>query len=380
MAYNNPKGKGWYADWRLPGSRRKRKLMPNKALAEQYEAQQKLKIMRGEVGIAYSEPVTLREFYNRYSERHSAINKKESTRSTEPFMMVSINKYLGDFRMVDITPETVEKFKAQRLKEGVRPSTVNRSLTLLSNMFNKAIEWNVINVANPLRKVKRFKENNVRVRYLSVEEISLLLDYSDGVLKDIILIALHTGMRRGEIQKLKRRDINFANNVIAIPDQKNNETSYIPMNGVCRKILSKYRDLGDDEQLFGYDFSSTFERLIYRIRKKLKEKDPACTLFQNFHFHDLRHTFASYLVMNGIDLNTVRELLRHKSIKMTLRYAHLSPGFKQAAVENLDTYWTPASKLLRDIPFVKNCKSLKFMVDKNMGGTGFEPVTPTMSR
>ena len=78
--------------------------------------------------------------------------------------------------------------------------------------------------------------------------------------------------------------------------------------------------------------------MIFRTRKKLKEKDPNCSLLQNFHFHDLRHTFASYLVMNGVDLNTVRELLRHKSLKMTLRYAHLSPGFKQAAIERLDTY------------------------------------------
>ena len=333
MAYPNKKDKGWYADWRLPNRKRRRKLMPNKALAEQYESQQKLKIMRGTVGIVESEPVTLREFFNRYFERHTKINKKASAQVTEPFMMRGINKHLGDMRLTDITPEVIEKFKAKRLEEKRNPATVNRGLGLLSNIFTKAIEWEVIHTANPLRKVKSFKVNNTRVRYLSRDEITQLLGATKGVLRDIVQIALNTGMRRGEIQKLRRKDINFSNNVFAITDQKNGETSYLPMNRVCREVLSKYRDLADNAQPFGYDFSSTFDRIV----KKLE--------ITNFHFHDLRHTFASSLVMSGIDLNTVRELLRHKSLQMTLRYAHLAPGFKQAAVERLDTYWTPDEKL-----------------------------------
>ena len=329
MAYPNNKDKGWYADWRLPNRKRRRKLMPNKALAEQYESQQKLKIMRGEVGIVDSEPVTLREFFNRYFERHTKINKKASAHVTEPFMMRGINKHLGDMRLTDITPEVIEKFKAKRLAEKRNPATINRGLGLLSNIFTKAIEWDVIHTANPLRKVKSFKVNNTRVRYLSRDEITRLLDATTGVLRDIVQIALNTGMRRGEIQKMRRKDINFSNNVFAITDQKNGETSYLPMNRVCREVLSKYRDLEDNAQPFAYDFSSTFDRIV-RKHKIL-----------NFRFHDLRHTFASSLVMSGIDLNTVRELLRHKSLAMTLRYSHLAPGFKQAAVAILDTYWTP---------------------------------------
>ena len=143
MAYPNLRGKGWYADWRVPGGRRKRKLMPNKALAEQYKAQQKLKILKGEVGVVESQPVTLKEFWNRYYKSHTEINKKETTRYTEPFMMASVLKHLGNLRLRDITPEMIEKFKAERLKN-VKPTTVNRSLTLLSNIFNKAIEWSVI--------------------------------------------------------------------------------------------------------------------------------------------------------------------------------------------------------------------------------------------
>ncbi len=136
-------------------------------------------------------------------------------------------------------------------------------------------------------------------------------------------------MRRGEIQKIRRKDINFSNSVFAITDQENGETSYLPMNRVCREVLSKYWDLADNAQPFAHDFSSTFDRIV----KKLD--------IPNFHFHDLRHTFASSLVMNAIDLNTVRELLRHKSLAMTLRYAHLAPGFKQTAVERFNTHWTP---------------------------------------
>ncbi len=98
MAYPNRRGKGWYAD-RRAGSRRRRKLFPNKALAELFESQQKLKMLHGEVGITDSEPVTLREFFKRYYERHTSINKKESTQHLEPFMMVTINEHLGNLRL-----------------------------------------------------------------------------------------------------------------------------------------------------------------------------------------------------------------------------------------------------------------------------------------
>lgn len=103
----------------------------------------------------------------------------------------------------------------------------------------------MIHTANPVHKVKSFKVNNTRVRYLSREEITTLLGATDGVLRDIVQIALNTGMRRGEIQKMRRKDINFSNNVLAITDQKNSETSYLPMNRICREILSKYSDLAD---------------------------------------------------------------------------------------------------------------------------------------
>ncbi len=379
MAYPYKKGKGWYADWRMPNGMRKRKLMPNKVMAEQYEAQQKLKILRGEIGVVDSEPVTLKDFWDRYFRNHTEINKKKSSQETEPFIMVSVIKRFGHLRLKDITPESIEKFKAERRKV-VAPATINRSLTLLSNIFNKAIEWGVINVQNPLRKVRRFKENNERVRCLSREEKEILLANVSGKLRDIILFALNTGMRRGEIINLRRGDINFTNNIIIIREQKNGETSYIPMNSACHQILAKYRDLNDSDQPFGYDFTSSFVRLIRDIRKKQLEKNSKSTILNDFHFHDLRHTFASTLVMSGVDLNTVRELMRHKSLKMTLRYTHLSSSFKQFAVERLDTYWTPGT--LKGVQ-TENKNLRNRMQDKEIemvGGTGLEPVTSTMSR
>jgi len=327
MAYKNPKGGGWYADWRECG-KRKRKYMANKTLAMQFEAQKKLRVMRGEVGITDGESVTLKEFYNRYHQTHTMINKKPSTQESEPFNLTRLMEIMGSTQMADITSEMIEKFKAIRLGE-VKPSSINRTLAILSNVFSKAILWGVISGSNPLRHVKRFPENNSRTRYLSKDERMTLLSGMSGQMNDIVQVALNTGMRSGEIQKMRRRDIQFANKVIAIPDQKNNEYSHIPMNNACCAILSKYRDLGDGEFPFGWDFNDTFTIRV----KKLGIKD--------FRFHDLRHTFASCLVMSGVDLNTVRELLRHKNLLMTLRYAHLTPGFKHSAVERLDTYWTP---------------------------------------
>ena len=192
---------------------------------------------------------------------------------------------------------------------------------------------------NPVKKVKFLKENNKRLRYLVAEEIVKLLKHCKGHLKPIVIIALNTGMRRGEILNLKWHDIDFKRGIIYLLHTKNNEKREIPINDAERAALIKVRKHPDSPYIFCGNDGKPFHDTRTSFFTALKKSG-----IINFRFHDLRHTFASQLVMSGVDINTVRELLGHKSLEMTLRYSHLSPDHKKRAVDilgkRMDTFWT----------------------------------------
>jgi integrase len=142
-------------------------------------------------------------------------------------------------------------------------------------------------------------------------------------------------MRKGEILRVKWTDIDFKNNVIYLLDTKNGDKKEVLINDMVKRALiqqPKYKD-------GPYAFCNRDGRPFRDIRKSFIAALKKSGII-NFRFHDLRHTFASQLVMSGVDLNTVRELMGHKSIRMTLRYAHLSPAHKKRAVDVLGQKWS----------------------------------------
>jgi integrase len=191
--------------------------------------------------------------------------------------------------------------------------------------------------------VKFFKENNKRVRYLEKEEIPRLINNCCEYLKGIVIIAVNTGMRRGEIFNIKWQDIDLNNGIIYIRNSKSGEKREIPINEAVKRAFINIRKHPDSSYVF-YKLGGNPRRDIRKTFLQALKKSGIV----GFRFHDLRHTFASQLVMSGVDLNTVRELLGHKTIQMTLRYSHLSCDHKKRAVDALsrqiDTYKTPKPK------------------------------------
>jgi integrase len=162
------------------------------------------------------------------------------------------------------------------------------------------------------------------------------MDSSEDFLKPIIAVALNTGMRQGEILNLKWPDIDSARGVISVRNTKNGQPRYIPMNSFVKYIFENLRMMRkniDNPNIFYYNNDRPLTRfgLIRGAFKRAVEKAG----ITDFHFHDLRHTFASHLVMAGADIMTVKEILSHKTLAMTLRYSHLSSKFKKSAVELL---------------------------------------------
>lgn len=236
----------------------------------------------------------------------------------------------------------IKKFKAERIKE-VKPASVNRNLTDLKSIFNKAVSWGKFKGPNPVKQVKMFKENNERVRFLEKEEIVKLLAGCNRTLKSIVIVALNTGMRLGEILGIKWQDIDIKRGVIHLYTTKNGGKREIPINEQVKTALIRTRKHPQSEYVFCKRDGSRLRDIRTSFFTALEKSG-----IKNFHFHDLRHSFASHLVMSGIDLNTVRELLGHKSLRMTIRYSHLSPDHKKRAVDilskRMDTIGTPEPK------------------------------------
>lgn len=331
------KNENWHIDYRLPnGKRRREKIGTSKKLAETVLAKRKVQIAEGKfLDVRKNVKIKFEDFANEYLNIHSKINKK-SWKSDE-YNLKSLKKYFGGKFLFAITVRDIEQFKNNRLVD-VAPATVNRELATLKTMFTKAVLWGKLQ-ENITKNVRFLNEPKGRLRFLEQEEIIKILANCNKRLRPIVVLALNTGMRRGEILGLKWHDVDFKRNIMTLLDTKNGEKREVYMNEQVKTALIRVPKHLES----AYIFCNTHGKPYHDIRKSffaVLEKSS----IKDFHFHDLRHTFASQLVMSGVDINTVRELLGHKDIRMTLRYSHLSPSYKRGAIDSLgkrmDTFWT----------------------------------------
>jgi len=239
---------------------------------------------------------------------------------------------LAELQAAAVTPATIQAIlQALRLEEGVEGSTANKYRAFLGNVFSYAVQFDKL-PANPVLKIKKFKEPAGRVRFLSdEEEVILRADIQKHCpeREAEFDLALYSGARRGEQFRLSRQNVDFERGVILVDGksgQREIELSSAAADAIRRLIdgkretvIGEYRtDRGRQK-----DWRRWFEECIKR------------TGIQDFHWHDLRHTFASRIVMATGDLRTVQELLGHKDIRMTMRYAHLTKNHRASAVETI---------------------------------------------
>lgn len=268
-------------------------------------------------------------------------------------------------RLDAITGRDLEQIRTAWMQAGNKASTVNRKMGSISGVFSRAVEWEYIDT-HPLAKLKQLKVDSKGViRYLAADETKRLRDALDARqdemraeresantwrtyrhrepmpsllelpftdhLKPMVLVSLNTGMRRGELFDLKWSAVNFDTKTITVAGAttKTSDTRHIPMNKETIGVLETWKkQVGKSPYVFPGQGGGRFEDVKSAWLKLLERAQ-----IDGFRWHDMRHDFASRLVMAGVPLNTVRELLGHADIKMTLRYAHLAPGTKAAAVE-----------------------------------------------
>jgi len=207
-------------------------------------------------------------------------------------------------------------------------------MATLKHVLSKAVEWRLLRKTSreELTTIKKYQEPDGRLRYLSGEaEAARLLEACEDSLRPIVLTAIHTGMRKGELLGLTWDCVDMTHGFIRLKQTKNGKARALPFNETRWGRFSEHRTRQD----VPWVFHDTDGRRYKDVRHAFDRACGAAGL-TDFHFHDLRNTFASWLMMRGVPLATVSNLLGHTSPTMTLRYAHLSPKHLTSAVRVLD--------------------------------------------
>jgi integrase len=199
-------------------------------------------------------------------------------------------------------------------------------------IYNRAIRQGHHIGHNPVSAIRLTREHNARNRCLSSEEEARLLAALPARLVPFITMALHTGMRRGELQGLRWDDVDFATGALRVRRDKAGDGRWVTLNRVALDALRRVKR--EQKVLSPFVFCSPEGRFLHNFERYWRPALLAARLI-DFRFHDCRHTFASRLVMNGVDLYTVQRAGGWKSQAMVQRYAHLSPDHIKAAVERL---------------------------------------------
>jgi len=281
------------------------------------------------------EEKTFREMMEKYLVEHSARNKALSSHIRDKSLKKHLVQHLGDLTLAEINPKLISEYKTKRIEQGASPRTVNYELALMGHAFNLAIkEWEWCK-DNPVSKVSREKVNNFIERWLTDEEEERLLKVSRKWLQDLIVFALNTGLRQSEMLSLQWPQIDLFRKTVTILEQKNEGKDILPLNKKALEVLksrAKIRHINTTLVFFtskGTRISCrNLLRAFYTANKKVG--------IEGFRWHDLRHTFATRLVQERVDIYTIQRLGRWKDISMVKRYAHHSPESLRAGVEVLD--------------------------------------------
>lgn len=272
------------------------------------------------------------------SEYFKWCEKQRSFRSKRLFIKQLVETF-GHLQVRHINTMLLEQFQTDRINKGNKPATINRLLATLKHCIHKGYQWDMVSedTLKRVRQVRLLEENNRRLRYLSKEECQELISQCTGNTKAIVITALNTGCRKGEILSLKWDNVDLKHGFISLIETKNGERRETPINDTLRATLQGLTRRLD----VPYVFHDNATGKPYQDIKRSFNTALRRAGIKDFHFHDLRHTFASHLVMAGVDITTVSRLLGHKSLTMTLRYSHLAPDHLAKAVSMLDLTGEP---------------------------------------
>lgn len=322
-------GKYYWLDIRIKGKRIRRSLRTDNKL----EALDKYKEKKDELLAEYNrEKIKFSDFCKQYmewawsSKPASALREQQRLEKIKDFFSSLEIEYLDE-----ITPYHIEQLKAKLKRKGLSKATINRYLQLLRGLFYKAIDWEVYNGQNPLKKVKFYKENSP-VKGLTKKQLKKILQASREISQkpksplqklfyDLVVLSLNTGLRKSEILNLKWKDIKEDEIII---EGKGNKIRSVPLNLRAKEIIDKQPNKNE----YVFDIPNRHQHdLLRRTVNQIKKKTGI-----DFHFHLLRHYFTTSLLEKGVDFVTIGSLLGHSKITTSLIYSHTDKERKKRAV------------------------------------------------
>lgn len=327
IAYKRPDGR-----WVRESAGTDKKTLAKALLGKREQEMLKAEI----VGLPVQCDITLNEFKDEYLEHAAAMKKPSSLRADNVALNHHLLPVFGRMKLREITPGAVQRYIDRRRlvtrKNGkrMRAATIRNEVFTLSAIFREAVRRELVQF-NPVSRVRKPREDNVIVRYLTPDEDERLFAALAPHLKPIVTAALHTGMRKGELLRLAWADIDFDQRLITVLHTKSNRKRYIPMNDTLVELLKSLPHSSEDVHVFVNKRTGDIYGDIKTSWKTTMRK----AKIENFRFHDLRHTFASRLAQAGIPILVIKELLGHNDITTTMRYAHLSPTDMYKAVDVL---------------------------------------------
>lgn len=330
------RGKKWYIDYRDASGRRIRKVAgTTKRQAARILNELEVRKYYEKANIPVLEKIEVEKLFEQFHSMKELRVLPRTMADWNPRLLFWKTKHLSKSKNFSpLSRFEIEKI-IDELSEKLAPKTVNDYVNVLKQVYDYAQDLRLID-ENPTAKIKRLQETSRKEpRFFTKEEVGKILLNSNPFYKDLFTFFLYTGMRRDEVRFLEWSDIDFENRIIRVRNKDNFTTKSkrgrnIPMYLRVKEILLKRKNES------GFIFESpeggvfargTWRRVLLQAAKRAEIK--------NATLHTFRHTFASWLVMEGIDLTTVAQLLGHTDIKTTMIYSHLAPDHVKKAVEKL---------------------------------------------
>lgn len=293
---------------------------PDRKLAEKIHAKRLADALSYKHGFAPSN-ITLPELLAQWLEY---VKNNKKAWDLDNYRIPKIVAYFGTIKASALKTNKIEQFRLDLQSQNIAPSTVNRYCALIRSAYNWGIREGLVD-HNPMEGVRFYNEaERARLRYLTPEERTKLINSCSAELRPIVIIALSTGMRQNEILSLRWQHVDLTNKLIYVYRSKSGTPRHVPLTNEVINVLTEIPKVNE----------FVFQERIRGHYRTDWAKALEVSSIADLHFHDLRHDFASHMVALGKDLYTIASILGHSSLQMTKRYSHLSPTGLRSAISD----------------------------------------------